>query len=277
MKPGSPNSAAHLGAVPERLVPRTPLRHRLVALSLVHGVWQVDVGEPDHPYVGQLDGCDPPALGVHHGGQLAHLGQRLVRALVPDQQAGRRGLRAGQDRGDEAVAQRSRKRELGQRKIIEVHQRRVRDPASREATPSTSSRRHGTVSLVATYGVALVPLVDPSGAVLLQHRDEDAPASPGQWSLPGGHIEPGESPEEAARRELLEETGLTAGELHPLWSGPRPYEPGFPHTVTVHVFGAPPRPGRRTWFSVRGRPWCSSPGTRCSTVSWRSPRRWSCA
>jgi hypothetical protein len=29
---------------------------------------------------------------------------------------------------------------------------------------------------------------------------------------------------------------LTADELHPLWSGPRPYEEGFPHTVTVHVF-----------------------------------------
>ncbi|GAB4106633.1 hypothetical protein GCM10028790_56520 [Micromonospora taraxaci] len=93
---------------------------------------------------------------------------------------------------------------------------------------------HGLV--MATYGVALVLLVDPSGAVLLQHRDEDAVVSPGQWSLPGGHVEPGESPEEAARRELLEETGLTAGELHPLWSGPRPHEADFPHTVTVHVF-----------------------------------------
>ena len=89
---------------------------------------------------------------------------------------------------------------------------------------------------MATYDVALVLLVDSSGAVLLQHRDPDAGASPNQWSLPGGHVEPGESPEEAARRELLEETGLTAGELHPLWSGPRPYEAGFPHTVTVHVF-----------------------------------------
>jgi 8-oxo-dGTP pyrophosphatase MutT (NUDIX family) len=89
---------------------------------------------------------------------------------------------------------------------------------------------------VARYEVALVLLVDPSGAVLMQHRDEHAPVSPNQWSLPGGHIEPGEQPEQAARRELLEETGLTAGELDPLWSGPRPYEAGFPHDVTVHVF-----------------------------------------
>ena len=35
---------------------------------------------------------------------------------------------------------------------------------------------------------------------------------------------------------MLEETGLAVGELRPLWSGPRPYEAGFPHTVTVHVF-----------------------------------------
>ena len=89
---------------------------------------------------------------------------------------------------------------------------------------------------MATYEVALVMLVDSAGAVLMQLRDEHAPASPKQWSLPGGRIEPGEAPVDAARRELLEETGLTAGWLDPLWSGPRPYEEGFPHDVTVHVF-----------------------------------------
>lgn len=46
---------------------------------------------------------------------------------------------------------------------------------------------------------------DPDGRIaLVQNRWSDG------WILPGGAVEPGEDPTEAARREVREETGLTA-------------------------------------------------------------------
>jgi len=45
-------------------------------------------------------------------------------------------------------------------------------------------------------------------SVLLVERGKGAPR--GLWSLPGGHVEPGETVREAAERELLEETSVTA-------------------------------------------------------------------
>ena len=52
---------------------------------------------------------------------------------------------------------------------------------------------------------ASVIVTDERGRVLLQHRADN-----GLWGYHGGCVELAENTEDAARRELLEETGLTA-------------------------------------------------------------------
>lgn len=87
--------------------------------------------------------------------------------------------------------------------------------------------------------VAGVLLVDARGWLLMQLRSREAAASPGQWSMPGGGIEPGESPEQAAHRELLEETGLrVAGPLALFWEGLRPSSTGSGKLAEWHVYCA---------------------------------------
>ncbi|XHX77335.1 MAG: NUDIX domain-containing protein [Stenomitos frigidus ULC029] len=59
-----------------------------------------------------------------------------------------------------------------------------------------------------------IAILHQDGKFLLQLRD-DIPEIlyPGQWALFGGHIEPGESPDAAMRRELLEEIGYAPATL----------------------------------------------------------------
>jgi 8-oxo-dGTP pyrophosphatase MutT (NUDIX family) len=72
------------------------------------------------------------------------------------------------------------------------------DPCDEDADPT-----HVTASAI---------VVGSRGTVLHLHKRL------GRWMQPGGHIDPGESPPDAARREAIEELGLDVG--HPP-DGPR--------------------------------------------------------
>jgi 8-oxo-dGTP pyrophosphatase MutT (NUDIX family) len=79
-----------------------------------------------------------------------------------------------------------------------------------------------------------------TGRVLLIQRswdEEDEPAVRGTWEFPGGGLEGVETPEEAARREFSEETGLAVpeGEVTGGWRSPDGIYQGFVFTTPVEA------------------------------------------
>jgi 8-oxo-dGTP pyrophosphatase MutT (NUDIX family) len=67
---------------------------------------------------------------------------------------------------------------------------------------------------------ARVLLIDGQGRLLLLHGLDPARPEHGYWFTVGGGIDPGETPAQAAARELAEETGLVLGPQRlgePVW------------------------------------------------------------
>ena len=82
------------------------------------------------------------------------------------------------------------------------------DAGSGRRGPLGPARRHDAVRVV---------LMDPEDRVLLiSGSDPTDPTGARWWHVPGGGIEPGESPESAAIRETAEETGLRLASVGPV-------------------------------------------------------------
>ncbi len=103
--------------------------------------------------------------------------------------------------------------------------------------------------------VAVCVVQTPDGRVLVAERTGRQIAA-GFWELPGGKIEPGETPVQAAARELQEETGLVPVDIAPWLS----YEHQFPtkrlrlHFCRAHGWRGSPhgREGQRlAWVDAR--------------------------
>lgn len=86
---------------------------------------------------------------------------------------------------------------------------------------------------------------DPQGRLLLIRRKN--PPFQGQYALPGGFVDYGETAEQAAARELTEETGLTATALSLIGVYSDPTRDPRQHVVSiaylVHVADFVPRAG----------------------------------
>ena len=54
--------------------------------------------------------------------------------------------------------------------------------------------------------VAVLPVIGPKRVLVVRH------VRTGKWMMPGGQVDPGESPEQAAARELREESGYNIGD-----------------------------------------------------------------
>jgi 8-oxo-dGTP pyrophosphatase MutT (NUDIX family) len=56
-------------------------------------------------------------------------------------------------------------------------------------------------------------VVDDSGRIFFQKRSAQRKLFPNSWDIVGGHLEPGETVDEALRREVTEETGWSVTDV----------------------------------------------------------------
>ena len=82
-------------------------------------------------------------------------------------------------------------------KVFAVDRDRVRLPHGRDVTLEVV--RH-------PRAVVLIPMIEPGHVILI--RQYRYPVNRWLWELPAGSVDPGEEPEQAARRECHEEIGL---------------------------------------------------------------------
>lgn len=124
---------------------------------------------------------------------------------------------------------------------------------------------------------AFVLASDAAGRTLLTHVDR-----PGRgWEVPGGHLDPGESPVVTAAREVAEETGLSVpperlvplGGLRITLLAPPPPDYHYPARAFLAFFthrqegpGAPTHPHPES--ECDRAEWVDDPARRCPGAPW---------
>ena len=98
---------------------------------------------------------------------------------------------------------------------------------------STTTAPAGAVGVSGAVHVVAGVLGDAAGRVLVAQRPVGKHYA-GYWEFPGGKVEPGESAQDALRRELREELGIETGACAPLIRIPWHYPGAKPMVLDVH-------------------------------------------
>ena len=97
----------------------------------------------------------------------------------------------------------------------------------------------------------------PAAGVMLLNRDgkvwvgQRLDSTLEAWQMPQGGLDPGETPEEGALRELEEETGIPRDKLEILARAPEPLFYDLPDDLIGKVWKGKWRGQRQTWFLMR--------------------------
>lgn len=119
---------------------------------------------------------------------------------------------------------------ISSREVYQCNLFRVTEDKAKDRKSGFEIRR----SVVHHGGSAVMMAVDAKKRVLLV-RQYRLPAGKDLWELPAGRLDPGEKPLQAAKRELIEETGYRAQTMNPI--GEFYSSPGV-MTEVMHVFAA---------------------------------------
>lgn len=120
-------------------------------------------------------------------------------------------------------------------------------------------------------------VVDPGGRLLLVRRGREP--GRGLWSIPGGKVVPGETLEQAVRREVLEETALLVEVERHVGTVERPAPPRGTYVIHDFVARCLSEPGdlragddadEAGWFdAARVRSMACVPGLLEALEEWR--------
>jgi ADP-ribose pyrophosphatase len=127
---------------------------------------------------------------------------------------------------DEAKWTQLATRRIHSGRVLDLHVDTVRRPDG--STGDYEVVRHGAAA-------AVLPVIhrQPGQSEILLLRQYRYAAERELWEVPAGLVDPGETPEECARRELIEETGYSGGKFDPMCE--MLTTPGFSDEV-IHLF-----------------------------------------